>query len=236
MNLRDRTFIVTGGTGDLGGAVTREFLEAGARLAVTWRHERAWRALEPELAAYGDDVAGFRMDVTDPSDVSRGVSLIVEQFGAVHGVAHLVGGFDFATVENTSADILDRMLDMNLCSAFHVAKAAAPVIRAAGGGKLLFVSARAALQGASGLGAYAASKAGVIALVQTLADEYRDANIQTNCVLPSIIDTPANRTAMPDADFTRWVAPADIARVLRFLASSDAEVISGAAIPVYGRA
>jgi len=236
MDLRDRTFIVTGGTGGLGGAVTRELLSSGARVAVTWQHERSWRTLEPEVAAYGDDVAGYRVDVTDAADVERGVRLIVDQFGPVHGLIHLAGGFDFATVEATTPELLDRMLDLNLRSAFHLSRAVAPHLRASGGGKLLFVSARAALKGTAGLGAYSASKAGLIALVQTLADEYRDAGIQANCVLPSIIDTPANRAAMPDADFSRWVAPAAIARVLCFLASSDADVISGAAIPVYGRA
>jgi NAD(P)-dependent dehydrogenase (short-subunit alcohol dehydrogenase family) len=128
------------------------------------------------------------------------------------------------------------MLDMNLRSTYHVCHQAAPVLRAEGGGKILCVSARAALKGSAGLGAYSASKAGVITLVETLAEELREANVQANCVLPSIIDTAANRAAMPDADHSRWVKPEKIARVLRFLASPDADIISGAAIPVYGLA
>jgi NAD(P)-dependent dehydrogenase (short-subunit alcohol dehydrogenase family) len=236
MDLRERTFIITGGTGGLGGAVVREFLSAGARVAVTWHRDPEWHRLQPELEPHGDDAAGYRMDVTDPGDIRRGLEVIREQFGAVHGLVHLVGGFDFARVEDTSPAVLERMLDLNLRSAFLMAAATAPLVREAGEGKLLFVSSRAALTGGTGLGAYAASKAGVISLVQTLADEYRAAKIQANCVLPSIIDTPANRAAMPDADWSRWVQPAAIARVLRFLASSDADVISGAAIPVYGAA
>ncbi|MCC2668033.1 MAG: NAD-dependent oxidoreductase, partial [Armatimonadetes bacterium] len=153
----------------------------------------------------------------------------------IDGLIHLVGGFDYAPVEGTSPAVLDRMLDLNLRSAFLMARAVAPLVKEAGGGKLLFVSARAALKGAAGLGAYAAAKAGVVSLVETLADEYRDANIQANCILPSVIDTPANRLAMPEADFSKWVAPTAIARVIRFLASAEADIISGAAIPVYGK-
>lgn len=236
MDLTGRTFIITGGTGGLGGAVTREFLEAGASAAVTYVVGSSWKALEQELAECRDRVAGFHVDVTDPGDLARATRAITDQFGTVHGLVHLVGGFSYGAVEETDQAMLERMLALNLRSAFLTCQAVIPLLRLAGGGKILCVSARAALRGGTGLGAYAASKAGVITLVQTLDEELRGDNVQVNCVLPSIIDTPGNRSAMPNEDFSRWVQPAQIARVLRFLASSDADIISGAAIPVYGRA
>jgi NAD(P)-dependent dehydrogenase (short-subunit alcohol dehydrogenase family) len=236
LDLTGRTFIITGGTGALGGAVTREFLEAGARAAVTWRSEQEWQALRSDLSHYGDTLAGFLADVTDPEDAARAVGEVRERLGPINGLIHLVGGFTFAPVEQTDPVVLDRMLDMNLRSAFLMSRAVIPRLREARGGKILLVSSRAALKGAAGLGAYSAAKAGVIRLAETLAEELQAENIQANCILPSLIDTPANRAAMPDADHSLWVPPARIARVLRFLASPDADIISGAAVPVYGRA
>jgi len=236
MDLSGRNFIITGGAGGLGSAVTKEFLDAGAGVAVTYVVKEQWDELQAEISGASGRLISRHLDATDHADLQKAMATIHGQLGEVHGLVHLVGGFSYATVEATEPGILERMLSLNFRSTFLTCRAVIPLLRQAGSGKILCVSARAALKGTAGLSAYSASKAAVITLVQAMDDELRDENIQVNCVLPSIIDTPANREAMPDADPSRWVQPEQIARVLRFLASSDADVISGAAIPVYGRA
>jgi NAD(P)-dependent dehydrogenase (short-subunit alcohol dehydrogenase family) len=150
---------------------------------------------------------------------------------------NLVGGYaSGGKVHEVEPDELDRMLQLNLKPGFLLARAAMPRIADAGGGAYVGVSARAAVRPFPGAAAYITAKAGVIAFVQALAVEYRDAGIRANAVLPNAIDTPANREQMPNADFSKWVPPAEIARVIRFLVSDDSKPTSGAAVPVYGRA
>ena len=155
----------------------------------------------------------------------------------LEAVVNLVGGFGMGPkVEDAELDEFERLWRLNLVPAFNLAKAAMPVMAGRGGGAFVCVSAKAALEPFAGAAGYISAKAGVLAFVRVLDAEYRDASVRANAILPSIIDTPANREAMPDSDWSKWVSPDQIARVIRFLVSGDSEVTSGAAVPVYGRA
>jgi NAD(P)-dependent dehydrogenase (short-subunit alcohol dehydrogenase family) len=235
MRLTGRKVLITGGTGALGQAVTLAFLEAGARVFATGRAEAEREALLASATAYRDRLTLDPVDVTDEADVARWVAAS-SVGGSPDALVCLVGGFAGGKpVAETELATWQRMLTMNVTSVFLCARAVAPLMAAQQRGKIVAVASRAGLHGTANLAAYSVSKAGVITLVQALAEELTEANVQANCVLPGVIDTPANRRAMPDADASRWVAPAEIARVILFLASDDSTAVSGAAVPVYGR-
>jgi NAD(P)-dependent dehydrogenase (short-subunit alcohol dehydrogenase family) len=220
--------LVAGGTGALGAAVVKELVAAGHPVTATWVVER-----ERERLAGAE---GVRLVEADLMDAAAAMAA-VDSVDGLTAVVDLVGGYaQGGRMHEAGPDELDRMLRLNLRPAWLLARAAMPRFVQAGGGAFVAVSARAALRPFSGAAAYAISKAGVIALVQALDAEYRQDGIRANAVLPSVIDTPANREQQPDADHSRWVAPEQIAKVIRFLISDDAEVTSGASIPVYGRA
>jgi NAD(P)-dependent dehydrogenase (short-subunit alcohol dehydrogenase family) len=222
--------LVAGGTGALGAAVLRELLEAGFPVTATWVEERERERVEADL---GDAVALVQADLFDPAAAAAAVAG-VDDLGAV---VNLVGGFfDGPKVHETDVEDFERMLRLNLRPAFLLARAALPRLVERGGGSFVAVAARTALRPYPTGVAYATAKAAVLAFVRGLDVEYKDAGVRSNAVLPSVIDTPANRKAQPDADFSKWVAPAEIAKVVRFLCSDDSKVTSGAAIPVYGRA
>jgi len=220
--------LVAGGTGALGAAVVAEMLDRGHAVTSTW----VSRA-EVERMAARDGLTLREADLLDPAAAAEAVA-------SVHGltaVIDLVGGFAMGPkVEGTDPEEFERMLRLNLMPAFNLARAAMPALAAAGGGAFVCVSARAALEPFAGASGYVTAKAAVLAFVRALDAEYRAAGVRANTVLPSVIDTPANREAMPKADHAKWVAPAEIARVIRFLASEDSAPTSGAAVPVYGRA
>jgi len=214
--------LVAGGTGALGGAVVEELAASGWSVTVVdrQRHEAAGIEL-------------VEADLLD-AEAARGA---VEGVENLRAVVNLVGGFSMGPkVEGAELADFERMLRLNLVPAFNLAHAAMPRLAAAGGGAFVCVSARAALQPFPGATGYITAKAGVLALVRALDTEYRDAGVRCNAVLPSVIDTPANRESMPKADRSKWVPPEQIARVIRFLCSEDSAPTSGAALPVYGRA
>ena len=214
--------LVAGGTGALGGAVVGELARAGWAVTVVDRRARELEGVEVEEA-----------DLLDPDEARR----VVEGVDGLRAVVNLVGGFKGgAKVEATEPAAFEEMLRLNLVPAFNLARAAMPRLAAAGGGAFVCVSARAALQPFSGAGGYITAKAGLLGFVKALDAEYRAAGVRSNAVLPSVIDTPANRSDMPNADSSKWVPPEQIARVIRFLCSDDSEPTSGAAVPVYGRA
>lgn len=230
--MADRSVLVTGGTGGLGGAVTAAFVEAGWRVVVPRREDRG--AADPAAGGPLRPAA----DLTVPADVDRVVTVAAgEPAAPLHAVVNLVGGYaSGGLVHETPVEELDRMLAVNLRPTWLVTRAALPHLVAAGGGAVVCVSARAALAPFPGAAAYATAKAAVLAFANAVAVEYRAAGVRCNTVLPSVIDTPANRAAQPGADYSRWVAPAEIAPVVRFLASDESAPTSGATVPVYGRA
>jgi NAD(P)-dependent dehydrogenase (short-subunit alcohol dehydrogenase family) len=227
--MTDPTVLVTGGTGGLGAAVTKAFLDGGWRVVVPWVAERELERVEAH-----DRLELVRADLFDPDAVAGAVQTAGPSLRAA---VNLVGGFaEHGRVHETPIETFEEQLRLNLRPTYLVCAAVLPVLLQAGGGAIVCVSSRAARRPFPGAAGYVVSKAAVLALVDALDAEYRKDRIRVNAVLPSVIDTPFNRSSMPDADFDTWVAPEEIARVIRFLCSDDASVTSGAHLPVYGRA
>ncbi len=224
--------IVTGGTGGLGVGVVRALVEAGHDVVVTWILEGEAERFPADLR---DRVRLERADVLLRGDLDALVARHAPE--GVWGLAHLVGGYLAGhTVADLDLSAWDGQFSLNARSAAVAMHAVLPVMIAAGAGRIVAVGSRAARRPFAGASAYAASKAAVEALVAACSEECKDHGVCVNCVLPSVIDTPANRAANPDADPGRWVAPADLGAVVAFLLSEEARAVTGAAIPVYGRA
>jgi NAD(P)-dependent dehydrogenase (short-subunit alcohol dehydrogenase family) len=229
----DRTAIVTGGTGGLGSAVVARLLDEGWRVVAPWIAERELERVE---ARPGLELV--QADLFDDSAVRGVVELAAGQSEApLHGLVNLVGGFAAGgRVHETPIEEFERQFTLNLRPTYLVTQAVLPRLLEGGGGAIVCVGTRAALQPFSGAAGYIASKAGVIAFAQAVATEYREDGIRCNVILPSVIDTPANRASMPNAKHERWVKPAEIAGVIAGLLTSQTSPVSGAVIPVYGRA
>lgn len=225
--------MVTGGTGGLGSAVTAGFLAAGWRVIVPW-------VVESELSRLpaDDAVLPMQADLFDPDSARSVAEAAAAEAGApLRAVVNLVGGFAMGgRVHETDVSEFEKQLRLNLRPTYLVSQAALPHLLAAGGGSIVCVSSRAALRPFSGAAGYITGKAAVLALVDAMAAEYRQDGVRVNAVLPSVIDTPANRAGQPDADYSTWVTPAQIAEVIMFLCGDGSGVVSGAHVPVYGRA
>jgi len=228
--------IVAGASGNLGQAVARAFNAGGANLVLLDRATDRLPQLFPELAGSPDHLLLGSVDATDAESVEGAVQSALERFGRIDMLANTVGGYRAGQpVHETPLDTWDFMLNLNARSAFVLSRAVVPAMLAQGSGKIVHVAARAALAGSAKAAAYSASKAATVRLVESLAAELRQANINANCVLPGTIDTPQNRKSMPKADHSRWVPPEAIADVILFLASDAAWAVNGAAVPVYGQ-
>jgi len=231
MVLQGRVVAITGGFGQLGLAVVKAALDAGAQVAALDR-ARVPADAKPLAGTFalGD------LDLAEPDAAAQAFERVATQLGGLDALVNVAGTFRWETLEKGSVDTWDLLYRVNLRSAVSASRAALPHLMKRGGGRIVNIGAgAAAAKAGAGMGAYTASKAGVAKLTESLAEELKDAGITVNAVLPSIIDTPANRADMPNADFSRWVAPRAIADVIVFLLSDQARAMTGALIPVSGR-
>ena len=228
-----QTAIITGGTGGLGSAVVGRLLDDGWRVVVPWIVEG-----ELERVPARDGLELVQADLFDPAAVASVVAVGAGSGEApLRGVINLVGGFAAgARVHETPIEEFEKQFRLNLRPTYLMIQASVPHLLSGGGGSIVCVGTRAALQPFSGAAGYISSKAAVIALAAAVATEYKNDGIRCNAILPSVVDTPGNRASMPKADFEKWVKPAQIAGVIAWLLSEDSAPTSGAAIPVYGRA
>lgn len=228
-----RVVIVTGAAGNLGRAVAQAFCADGDRLVLT---DLRLEALNTAAALPPASTLFIPADLMQPTGAEQVAQAALARFGRIDVVCNLTGGFRMGeAVHETSDATWELMMGLNVRTLLHMARATTPHLLAAGCGHVIHVGAGAALRGGARMGAYAAAKSAVIRLTESMSAELRDQGIHVNCVLPSILDTPENRQAMPDADTARWVSPQDLAQVIRFLASPAARALHGAAIPVNGR-
>lgn len=232
-----KSVLIAGGTGGLGRAVTMAFLNERAKVIVTYRRREEFDALAKLVAAHGPSLQGQQLDVTDEAAVQQLAQKVVSQHGRLDILVNAVGAYAGGTpLWETDSKTFDQMLALNLRSGYVLAHAVVPIMLKQGSGAIVNVASQAAVNHAAGAAAYAASKAAAVAMIDCLAADLKGTAVRANSVLPSIIDTETNRNAMPNADFSKWPKPEDIARVILFLCSDQAELVQGASVPVYGNA
>lgn len=224
--MSDRVIAVTGGHGVLGRAVVEAALADGLKVAVI--DHASGHAVPDGVLELGG------VDLTDPASARAAVDAAAAHFGRLDALLNVAGGFVWQTTDDAEP-AWDRMFALNLSTALNASRAALPHLKASPEGRIVNVGANGALKAAAGMGAYAASKAGVHRLTEGLAEELKSTPVTVNAVLPSILDTEQNRKDMPDADPSKWVAPADLARVILFLASPESRAVTGALVPVTGK-
>lgn len=235
MEFRGKVALVTGGTGGLGQHVTRTFAEQGATVVVPYREEQSFVALQRTLGQLRSTVHGMQANLLEETTVAQMVAAVANKFARIDILVHLVGGFmgGVAVVESTLAQ-WEEMLRLNLLSTFLCCREVVPLMMRQGAGKVITVGAQAGLQGRAKVAAYAAAKAALLNFTQSLAAEVKRYHINVNAVVPSTIDTPANRATMPEADYSQWVSAESLAQVILFLASEAARDLHGALVPVVG--
>jgi len=230
-----KVVLITGGTGSLGREVCLAFLKSNAIAAITHVTDKEIPKLESALGDLMKKVILLKADIGDEQQVKNLVSDVVKKYGRIDILINVVGGYvGGKKVTEMTEKEWDLMMNLNLKTAFLISKHVVEQMVRQGSGKVVHIAARLGLKGIGGNSAYGASKSGLIRLVESLSDEVKDKNINVNCIMPSIIDTDANRKDMPNADFSKWVKPSEIVQVMLFLASEDSRQIHGAAIPVYG--
>jgi NAD(P)-dependent dehydrogenase (short-subunit alcohol dehydrogenase family) len=229
MNKMDnRVVLITGAKGGLGSSVTEAFLEAGATVVGTSRSIKQSDFSSPRFTA-------MPVDFSKAEEVSELANQIVTRFGKIDALAHVLGGFAGGqSVADTDDKTWEQMQSSNLTAAFYILRAVIPHMRKANYGRIVAVGSLAAVEPHAGLGAYVVSKVALAALVRTVALENADSNITANVVLPGTMDTPANRTAMPKADFSKWAQPSEVAKLILLLASDEAAQISNTLVPIDG--
>jgi NAD(P)-dependent dehydrogenase (short-subunit alcohol dehydrogenase family) len=232
----DQVVMITGATGHLGSATVQAFADAGARIVAVDRNPDKQAKMHPALAQSERHWLAAPVDLTAPADVKAVVEQAVARMGRIDVLVNTVGAFRAGKLtQDTEVEVWDLMMNLNAKTAYLMCRAVAPHMRERKHGKIVNVAARAGLAGAAKMSAYSASKSAVIRLTETLAAELRREGVNVNCILPGTIDTPENREAMPDADFSRWVTPESLAEIILFLASGAARDMHGAALPVYGK-
>ena len=227
MDFSNLTVVVTGASGNLGDAVARAFAAREANIVLVARHVSALAGVRP------DRQLAVAADLTRQPDAERVAAETLARFGRIDVLCNIAGGFRMGSpVHETTDETWSFLLDLNVMTMLNTVRAVVPRMLAQGGGRIVNVAANAALRGTAGMGAYCATKSAVIRLTESMAAELRERNVNVNCVLPTTLDTPENRAAMPKADASRWVRPDDLAQTIVFLASSDARAIHGAALPI----
>lgn len=233
----ERTIVITGGTGGLGTALVRRLVRGRNRLAVTYLLPDEARTFEEEFEVDDEKIALTRVDATNPEAVNTLFKDVAEQWGAIHSLVSLVGGWAGGRdVEETDDVRLERMLDLNLRSAFYSVRAAVPYLKEADWGRIVLVGSRGAVDYPEGQAAFNIAKAGVVALGKSVAQELEGTDVTANVLMPSVIDTPVTRSSLPYADYVNWPTPDEIAAVAEFLLTEESGVMNGALVPVYGRA
>jgi len=231
----NQVVLITGAAGNLGQAAAEVFASKGARLALMDRDESGLTAARNALPADAT-VSLYPTDLIDPDSVAASVEKILAEMQHIHVLANIAGGFTMGPMLHETQDKdWDFMFNLNARSVFNTCRAIVPGMLTQGGGRIINVSARAAQDGKAKMAPYCASKSAVITLTESLAAEHKFNNINVNCILPGTVDTPQNRADMPQADHSKWVAPAALADVIAFLASTAARSVTGAAVPVYGQ-
>lgn len=227
--------IVTGATGHLGTAICKALLSAGDTVVAVYRRNEALQSLRDGLRAPVDKVVFEKADVARAGEMDRVIANVVQHFGRVDVLVNTVGGYMTGAVQDTAVEEFDRAFDLNLKSMFLSCKAVIAPMRSQSLGTIVNVASRSALHGDKDQFLYSASKAGVLRLTESLAEELKDSGVRVNAIVPKILDTLENRAMMPKAKWDRWPSPDQVARVVVWLCSEGSEVVSGAAIPVYGR-
>lgn len=227
-SLSRRVVAITGAQGNLGEILARMAAAQGAHLVLIDQAASAISSSAELLVLPGVDLTSY----TDCEEVAKRIQ---EHFGRLDALVNVAGGFAWETVQHGETHTWDRLFELNLRTALNASKALLPLILQSAAGRIVNIGAGAAAKAGLGMGAYAASKSAVLRLTETLAEELKDNGITVNAVLPSILDTPQNRDAMPDAEHDRWVTPAQLSAVILFLLSDAASAVTGAGIPVTGR-
>ena len=226
-----RVYAISGAFGALGSAVAKAAAAKGARLALI-----DFAPTPPDGLPKGDGVLALGgVDLTDPAAAARAVEAVVARFGGLDVLINIAGGFRWEKHEGGDPETWSKLFLMNVQTAANASRAALKALKASKSGRIVNIGANGAVKAAAGMGAYAASKAGVHKLTEALAEELKASGVTGNAVLPSIIDTPANRADMPDADASAWVTPDYLAAVILFLASEEARAVTGALVPVTGK-
>ena len=231
--MQGKTIVVTGGLGALGSVVAETAAKRGASVALLDHAEAAPEGFAERLGANALLLGG--VDLTSLAAAETAMASVKSKFSRIDALLNIAGGFQWEAIADGKLDSWDRMYAINLKTALNASKAALPYLLESGAGRIINIGAQSALHAASGIGPYAASKSAVHRLTESLADELKLKGVTVNAILPSTIDTAQNRRDMPQADFSRWVTPADLAAVILFLASDEARAVTGALIPVSGR-
>ncbi len=235
IDFTNQVVMITGATGNLGAAVARAFRSTGARLALIDLQKDVLQRVFPDLEGDKERLMSHRADLTDLDEVNAAVQASMDYFGRIDILVNTVGGFRAGTpIHETDLKTWDFMINLNAGSVFLTTQSVLPHMLSQGSGKIIHIAARPGLQGRANMAAYSASKGAVIRLTESASAEVKEKGINVNCILLGTLDTPQNRTEMPNADFNRWVTPESLAKVIMFLSSDAARDIHGAAIPVYG--
>jgi NAD(P)-dependent dehydrogenase (short-subunit alcohol dehydrogenase family) len=230
-NFSNKVVLITGGTGALGSTLVKKFIDSGARTISSYFNEKE----AEKLKKANHKAELIKLDITKEEQILKVIPILVERFGTIDVLVNLVGGYlGGNNITEIGENDWDKMMGLNLKSAFLISKHVIPVMKSRKGGNVVHISSRTGLKSEGYDSAYAASKAGLIRFVESTSQEFKENNINVNCILPTTIDTEANRRAMPNADFKKWLLKEDLANVILFLCSADSKVINGAAIPTYG--